>query len=97
MTLHLLRCLLIAGNVGVAELRHVGADAWLQHVAENQPEQDRNRGDHLEVDEGFQADAPERFAIADTGDSDHHAREYDRHHDHLDQLDENVAGGLQQP
>ncbi len=94
MALHLLGHLLIAGNVGMAELRHIRAHARLQHVAEHKAEQDRDRGDHLEVDQRLQADAPERFAVSHASDPDHHAGEYDRHDNHLDQLDEDVAGGL---
>ena len=67
----------------------------MQDVAEDQTEDDGDRRHDFEVHERLQADATERAAVADSCDTHHHAGEYDRHDDHLDQPDEDIARRLQ--
>jgi hypothetical protein len=68
--------------------------AGLHHVAHDQPEEEGERGDQLEVDQGLDADPADRLQVADVRDPDHHGAEDDRCDQHLDQLDEGVAQRL---
>ncbi len=93
--LHFLGGLLVLGNVHGTQGAHVDAGAGLEQVGQQQADDDGDGGDDLEVDDGLQADAAKLLRVADAGDADHQRGNHDRHHDHLDQTDEDVAGRLQ--
>jgi hypothetical protein len=60
------------------------------------PDHKSERGDDLEIDQGFDADAADFLCILDMGDSGYHRAEDDRRDHHLDQLDEAIAKRLHQ-
>jgi len=72
----------------------VHAGAGLQGVGNDQPDDQRERGQHLEIDQRLEADAADLLHVLHAGDAVHHRAEYDRRDDHLDRLDEGVAEGL---
>ena len=54
---------LILRNVHRGQRRHVDAVAGLEYVGQRQPHHDGDRGDHFEVNNGFQSDAAQLFRI----------------------------------
>ena len=68
--------------------------AGLQGVHHDQADDQRNRGQHLEVDQRLEADASDLFHVLHAGDAMHDGAEDDRRDDHLDHLDEGVAERL---
>ena len=66
----------------------------LTHVADDQPDHEREGRDDLEIDQRLDADAADFLGILDMRDAGHHGAEDDRRDHHLDQLDEAVAERL---
>ncbi|MNE15895.1 hypothetical protein D3C80_1088200 [compost metagenome] len=74
---------------------NVGAAADPRGKGKHQADDQGDGGQDFEVDHRFQADAPDLFQVAGTGDAaDHHA-EHDQPDQHLDQLDEAVTEGFE--
>ncbi len=59
------------------------------------PDDQRDRGHDLEIDQRLDADPADLLEIAGAGDAVHHDAEHDRRDDHRDQLEEGVAEDLQ--
>ena len=72
----------------------VEAGARLDDLADEDADEQRDGGDHLEVDQRLQADATDLLQVADRGDAVHDGAEDDRRDHHLDQRDEGVAQPL---
>ncbi|MCY1398107.1 hypothetical protein D9M71_131330 [compost metagenome] len=87
--------LLVLGNVHGTQGAHIDAGTWMEHVSQHQADHDRDGGHHLEIDNGFQADAAQLLRVTDTGDTDNQRGNHDRDDNHLDQPDENITGRLQ--
>ena len=68
--------------------------AGLQRIGDNEPHDEGERRQHLEIDEGLQADAANPLHILHAGNAVHDRTEDDRRDDHLDRLDEGVPQGL---
>ena len=73
---------------------HVHADAGLKDIDHDQANDQRNRGEDLEIDERLQSDAADLLHILHAGDAMHDGAEDDRRDEHLDQLDKHVAQRL---
>ncbi len=86
---------LVLGDIHGTEGAHVDARARMEHVGQQQADDNGDGGDDLEVDDGLEADASQLLRIADTGDADHQRGNDNRDHDHLDQADKDVARRLQ--
>ena len=69
----------------------VDADAGLNDVDDDQSDDQRERRNHLEVNEGLDADPADRPEVANLRDPDHDDAEDDRSDHHSDELDEAVA------
>ncbi|MCY1448195.1 hypothetical protein D9M71_648490 [compost metagenome] len=86
-----LRCacssLLELRDICVTELRNISTRPWLHDVAKDQAQDNRNSGDDLEVNNGLEANSPQRLTIANASDTYDHAGEYDGHHHHFDHAD----------
>ncbi|MNP03342.1 hypothetical protein D3C76_952250 [compost metagenome] len=95
IVLDFLGSLLVLGDIHSTQGAHVDSGARLEHVGQQQADDDGDGGDDLEVEDGLQADAAELLRVAHAGDADHQRCDHDRYHDHLDQADEDVAGRLQ--
>ncbi len=80
----------LVGIVGVGDERlgverrriDVHAVAGPDDVGEREPDDERDRGHHLEVDQRLHTDAPHLLEVAGAGDAMHHHAEHDRRHDH---------------
>ena len=72
----------------------IHADARLQRVGDNQPDDQRQRRDHLEIDERLEAHASDLAHVLHAGDAVHHRAEDDGCDHHLDHLDEGIAERL---
>jgi hypothetical protein len=83
-------------GIGVERCR-VGVEArsGLKKVDDDQADDERDGGDHLEVDQGLGADASHLLHVTGAGDAKHHGAEDDWTDHHLDERDEPVAKGLQ--
>src|SRR5262249_55070371 len=68
--------------------------AGLQRIGDNEPHDEGERRQHLEIDEGLQADAANLLHILHAGNAVHDRTEDDRRDDHLDRLNEGVPQGL---
>ena len=73
----------------------VEAGTGLKYFADDQADRQRHRGDDLEIDQRFQADAADALQIAHRGDAVHDGAEDHRRDHHLDQRDKAVAKRLQ--
>src|SRR3954471_6090725 len=89
----LARLLGIAGD-GYRIGRAGEARTWLDDVAHQKADDECKRRDDLEVDEGFDTDAPNLLGALDMGDAGHDGAEDDRRDHHSDQLDETVSKSL---
>ena len=67
----------------------------LQHVHDDESDDERERGDDFKIEQRLAADAPELLQVAHRGDAMHDGAEDDRRDDHLHELDEAVAERLQ--
>lgn len=67
--LHFSSGCLVLGDIHRPQRAHVDAGAWVEQVGQQQADHDRDGGDHLEVDDGFQADTAQFFRIANPGDT----------------------------
>ena len=65
--------------------------AGLKQVDGEQPDDQRDRGQHLEIDERLEGDAPDPGHVGHAGDAVHDGAEDDRRDQHADRLDEGVA------
>jgi hypothetical protein len=74
---------------------HVEAGAGLEHLAHHQAQEERARGDHLEVEEGLEPHAPHALEVSHLGDARHHRGEHHRRHQQLDEPDEAVTERLE--
>jgi hypothetical protein len=72
----------------------VQTGACREQVADDQADDQRNGGDHLEIDDGAQTNQAHSPHVAHPGDADNDGREYDRWHDGSDEADESVADRL---
>ena len=66
----------------------------LHHIADDQPDHQREGRDDLEIDQRLDADAADLLGILDMRNAGDHRAEDDRRDHHLDQLDEAVAERL---
>ncbi len=73
----------------------VHARAGLEDVDHHQPDHQGDGRQHLEIDQGLDADPAHLLEVAHLGHADHHGAEDDRRQQHLDQLDEAVGQGFQ--
>jgi hypothetical protein len=73
---------------------HVHADAGLKDIDHDQANDQRKRGDDLEINQRLQPDAADLLQILHAGDAVHDGAEDDWGDEHLDQLDEPVAERL---
>ena len=96
VALHFCRCALVFRNIHRRQLRHINTGTRLEHVGHGDTDNDRNRRDHFEIDDGFGANSPQLFCIANAGYSDNQRRNNNRHHNHFNQMDENIASRGQQ-
>ena len=71
--------------------RDVQAGARLPQIANDKPDHQGDRRDHLEIDDRPQADHADSAHTPYLGDADRHGGEDDRRHDRADQRDEAVA------
>src|SRR5450830_1428579 len=69
--------------------------AGVQDMGGHEADRQGEGGDDLEVQQGLAADPPDLFYVVHAGDAGDHGAEDDRADDHLDQLDETVAQGLE--
>src|SRR3546814_7098341 len=69
--------------------------ARLKDIGDDEPDDQREGREEEEIGEGLERQPPERLALADRRDAGRHGEEDHRRDDHLDQLDEAVADGLQ--
>ena len=90
---HALRGVRVAGDgLGVERSRRgMETGARREDVRDDESDQQRERGDDLEVDDGLEADLAGFLEVAHAGDPDHHGGEDDRPDDHLDQAHEGVT------
>ena len=72
----------------------VHAGAGLQGVGDDQADDERQRRNHLEIDQRLEADAADLLHVLHAGDAMHDGAEDDRRDDHLDRLDEGIAQRL---
>ncbi|MND75282.1 hypothetical protein D3C80_668940 [compost metagenome] len=93
--LNLGRSGLILGNIDGTQGTHVDTGTRMEQVGQHQADHDRDGGDHLEVNDGLEADTAEFFRIANPGDTHDQRRNHDRDDDHLDQANEDVTCRLQ--
>ena len=86
----------VARDGAGVELRRVDVHprARPHRLPDQQPEGEGEGGQHLEVDEPLETDAPHPLEVAHLGDARHHRREDDGRDQHLDELDEAVAQRL---
>src|SRR5664279_5457829 len=68
--------------------------ARAHQISDQQPDDKRERGDDLEIDQRLDADAPDFPGILNMRYAGNHGAEDDRRNHHLDQLDEAVAERL---
>ena len=54
----------VLGNIDRAQGAHVDPGTGLEHVGQHQADQDRDGGDHLEVNDGFKTDTTEFLRIS---------------------------------
>ena len=82
-------------SFGVERL-DVGVDpgAGPHDVDDDQADRQRQRRDHLEIDERLEPDPADLLHVADLRDPDHDRGEDDRRDHHLDQLDEAIPSGF---
>ena len=73
----------------------VHAGAGVDHVGQQQPDGERHRGHHLEIQQRLAADTPDLLQIPGPGDAVHHDAEHDRRHDHGNELEESVTEELE--
>ena len=69
----------------------VHAGAGLQDIDRQQPDNERHRGHHLEIDDRLDGDAADARHVGHVRDAGHHGAEDDRRDQHADELDESVA------
>src|SRR3954454_25069399 len=82
-------------GLGIDRLRiDIHPDAGLQHIDDDEPDNERQRGDHLEIDQRLKAYPADLLQILHAGDAMHDRAEDDRRDQHLDQLDEAIAQRL---
>ncbi|MNN19718.1 hypothetical protein D3C81_1329710 [compost metagenome] len=86
---------LILGNIDGTQGTHVDTGTRMEQVGQDQTDHDRDGGDHLEVNDGLEADTAEFFRIANPGDTHDQRRNHDRDDDHLDQANEDITSRLQ--
>ena len=79
-------------GVDVPEI-DVHAGAGLQQVDRDEPENKRDRGQHLEIDERLERDPPDPGHVGHAGDAVHDRAKDDGRDQHADRLDEGVAEG----
>ena len=77
----------------VAGIR-VHAGAGLHDVDDDEPDDQRERAHHFEVQQRERARLADLLHVLHAGDAEHHRAEDDRRDQHLDQLDEAVAQRL---
>ena len=70
-------------------------DPGLEHVGDDQPDDEGQGGHDLEIEERLEADAADRPQVAHAADAGDDSGEDDRTDEHLDQLDEGVAQRLE--
>ena len=75
-------------------MRAAEARARTHQISDQQPDDQREGGDDLEIDQRLDADAADLLGILDMRDARYHRAEDDRRDHHLDQLDEAVAERL---
>ena len=68
--------------------------ARLDHVADDQPDEEREGRNDFEVQQRLAADAPDLLHVLHAGDAGNHGAEDDQGDDHRDQADEGVAKRL---
>jgi hypothetical protein len=95
----------VGGDTLLAGARHVGrdrlgvegsridveADARLQNLAHQQPDDERQRGHRLEIEQRLDADPADLLEVAHRSDAVHHGAENHRRDHHLDHRDEGIA------
>ena len=85
----------VAERLGIEARRiDVHAVAGAEDVGEQEADDERDRGHHLEIDQRLDADAADLLEVAGAGNAVHHHAEHDRRHDHRDQLEEGIARGF---
>ncbi len=79
------------------ERRRVGvhAGAGLRDIDDDEPDEERNGADHLEIDQRESARLADLLHVLHAGDAEHHGAEDDRPDHHLDELDEGIAERFQ--
>ena len=85
---NLIRRELLAGGRGSIQLH---THAGLRQIHCGQTDEQRERGDDLEIDDGLEGESPDRFQITRVAGDTHDKRaENQRHDDALDEVQENV-------
>ena len=88
-------------GIGIERLRverrriDVHAMAGAEYVGEQEANDQRDCGHHLEIDQRLDADPPNFLEVTGTGDAMHDHAEHDRCDDHRNQLQEGIAENLQ--
>ena len=79
------------------EAGRIGIDAGSGpiEIGDHETDEEGDRGQHLEIDQRLQSDAPDLLQIAHLGNTDRDSSEDDRGDHHLDQLDERVSQRLE--
>jgi hypothetical protein len=69
--------------------------AGAEQVCQQQADDQRDRGHHLEIDQRLDPDPPDLLEVAGACNAMHHHAEHDWRDDHRDQLQESIAENLQ--
>jgi len=73
---------------------YVEARAGMHEVAHHQSDEQRNRGDNLEIQQRFAADTADLFHVLHAGDAGNHGTKDDQRNDHRDEANETIPERL---
>ena len=96
MALHFCGRILIFRNIHGRQLRHINPGTRLENIRQRDAKNNRYGGDHFEIENGFGANTAQLFCITHPGNTNHQRGDNNRHDDHFDQMDKDIARRRQQ-